>query len=210
MNREFHIRFTLSDVLKLLLASPVVVVFIFCMFALPWDSKDAPAWVQAIGSIVAIVIAIAVPYVQRQHALEAQADAEFRVRSDGYFAAISLVEVQIRLLERCEVGWGWSSSYGLRDPERLVEDLVRNQRQMEGLSIDSLGYEMVCYLLMVKEVAGFGGHFASTLATAGQRVSDPLRLLGLEAARHVAELKKARDEIEEMSGDLVAARRAGV
>lgn len=57
MDHEFHIRFTLSDVLKLLV-SPVVVVFIFCMFALPWDSKDAPAWVPAVGSIGAIAAAV--------------------------------------------------------------------------------------------------------------------------------------------------------
>lgn len=57
MDREFHIRFTLSDVLKLVMASPVVVVLVYCLLALPWESNNAPAWVQAFGSIAAIIAA---------------------------------------------------------------------------------------------------------------------------------------------------------
>lgn len=46
--------------------------------------KDAPAWVQAIGSIAAILVAIAVPYVQRKAELRETRRAELlKARSLG-------------------------------------------------------------------------------------------------------------------------------
>lgn len=58
MDREFNIRFKLSDVLKLLVMSPVVVVLVLWALSWPWSDNNAPAWVQAIGSIGAIGVAI--------------------------------------------------------------------------------------------------------------------------------------------------------
>lgn len=60
MEREVVIRFKLSDVLKGLLASPILIVAVYCLFAIPWGNAAAPNWVQAIGSIGAIAAALAV------------------------------------------------------------------------------------------------------------------------------------------------------
>lgn len=57
-DREFHIRFTLADVGKALCFSPVLLVLVYLVICLPWGSKDAPSWVQAVGSIGAILAAI--------------------------------------------------------------------------------------------------------------------------------------------------------
>ncbi|WP_165674714.1 hypothetical protein [Metapseudomonas otitidis] len=54
MDREFHFSFKLSDVFKLLMASPVVVMFVYFLFTLPWDHANAPGWVQAVGAIISI------------------------------------------------------------------------------------------------------------------------------------------------------------
>lgn len=57
LDREFRIRFTLADVIKTFLVSPVFVVLVYGLLCLPWDSPRASAWVQAFGSIAAIVAA---------------------------------------------------------------------------------------------------------------------------------------------------------
>lgn len=69
-DREFQIRFTFADLVKLIFFSPLVVVpFIGVMF-LPWDSQVAPSWVQAIGSILAIFAAWYIPFSHEQRRLE--------------------------------------------------------------------------------------------------------------------------------------------
>ncbi|WP_236211355.1 hypothetical protein [Metapseudomonas otitidis] len=57
MDREFNIRFKLSDVYKLLVMSPVLAVLVFWVMNWPWSSESAPAWVQGVGSVGAILLA---------------------------------------------------------------------------------------------------------------------------------------------------------
>lgn len=56
-SKEFVIRFTLADIVKLLLLSPIAVLLFYGVISLPWGSANAPAWVQALGSIGAILVA---------------------------------------------------------------------------------------------------------------------------------------------------------
>lgn len=57
-DKQFVIRFTLEDLGKGLVCSPVLIVLIASALCLPWDGSNAPAWVQAIGSVIAIISAI--------------------------------------------------------------------------------------------------------------------------------------------------------
>lgn len=66
LDKEFQARFTLMDIGKLLFVSPLVGIPIYWVIGLPWGSSNAPAWVQAIGSITAIIAAWLIPY---QHEL---------------------------------------------------------------------------------------------------------------------------------------------
>lgn len=68
LDKEFHIRFTLSDVGKAICFSPVIVVLVYVLICLPWDSENAAGWVQAVGSIVAILAAIYI--ASHQHRLD--------------------------------------------------------------------------------------------------------------------------------------------
>lgn len=54
--------------LKALVLSPAVVILGWWVFSWPWDSVSAPAWVQAVGSVGAVLAAIWVS--DRQHRLE--------------------------------------------------------------------------------------------------------------------------------------------
>lgn len=62
LGTEIVIRFRWVSVAKVLLFSPAVAVPICLLFYLPWESANAPAWVQAIGSIAAIIAAWLIPY----------------------------------------------------------------------------------------------------------------------------------------------------
>ena len=66
LGTEIVIRFTWVSVAKILFLSPVVAVPICLLFYLPWDSPNAPAWVQAVGSIAAIIAAWLIPYQHEQ------------------------------------------------------------------------------------------------------------------------------------------------
>lgn len=70
-NRKFVIRFTLSDILKGIVCSPVLIIIVAGIICLPWESANAPAWVQAIGSVLAIVVAVWVAQHQAESHLTA-------------------------------------------------------------------------------------------------------------------------------------------
>src|SRR5471032_776952 len=72
LEREIIIRFTGISVVKALFLSPIVVVPVCLLLYLPWDSPNAPAWVQAVGSIAAIIAAWLIPYQHEQMRIRKQ------------------------------------------------------------------------------------------------------------------------------------------
>lgn len=65
-DREFHIRFTLSQLVRVLLLSPLVLLPAWLLISLPWGSESAPGWAQAVGSITAVGVAIWISNQQAQ------------------------------------------------------------------------------------------------------------------------------------------------
>lgn len=80
LGREFHIRFTLSDLGKALCFSPVLIVLIYLLICLPWSSANAPAWVQALGSVGAILIAWFIGQQQLERERQRTQDERRRIR----------------------------------------------------------------------------------------------------------------------------------
>ena len=64
IDKEFVIRFTLSDLGKGIIFSPILIILIASLMCLPWGNTNAPAWVQAIGSVLAIIVAVWVAQLQ--------------------------------------------------------------------------------------------------------------------------------------------------
>ncbi|MHB0842923.1 hypothetical protein ACYCGP_08785 [Stutzerimonas nitrititolerans] len=90
MQKGLRVSFTLQPKTLLigLFLSPLMVLLIYSILLLPWSSPNAPAWVQAIGSISAILVAIAVPAFQRR---QDQKDQQIeRFREDYQVARIKL------------------------------------------------------------------------------------------------------------------------
>lgn len=72
LKREIVISFKWLSIVKVLFFSPVVVISAWLIFFLPWSSPNAPAWVQAIGSVAAIIAAWLIPYQHEQIRLKKQ------------------------------------------------------------------------------------------------------------------------------------------
>jgi hypothetical protein len=62
---KIKVNFTFNP--KLLLVSPVAVLLAVGMFYLPWGAERAPAWVQAVGSVAAILVAVWLSERQSAH-----------------------------------------------------------------------------------------------------------------------------------------------
>lgn len=62
LQREFVIKSSGPSALKVLLFLPAMLLAASLLFYMPWSSPNAPAWVKAVGSIVAIFAAWLIPH----------------------------------------------------------------------------------------------------------------------------------------------------
>ena len=77
LDKEIHIRFTLASVRRFFLSPLFWVPFVVLVLVVPWGNEHAPAWVQAVGSVLAIVVAVAVAFHSHEQDLQRrQEDAD--------------------------------------------------------------------------------------------------------------------------------------
>lgn len=67
LDQGFTVTVRIKTIVLWLLFSPAVVLPLMWLWALPWDSPNAPAWVQAFGSIGAILVAVWVASSQERN-----------------------------------------------------------------------------------------------------------------------------------------------
>lgn len=88
--------------LKALMLSPLVVLIGWWVFTWSWESQAAPAWVQAVGSIGAILAAGAVPAWQRRlEGLRREAD-QFQKQIADCFQLRRLIQEVRHLLTKAD------------------------------------------------------------------------------------------------------------
>ncbi|MGF0333494.1 hypothetical protein [Ectopseudomonas toyotomiensis] len=123
LDREFHVRFTLGDLAKWLFFSPIVVGVAYLLYCLPWGNADAPAWVQAVGSVVAIGVAVWVANAHTAFQVKQVKDREAQVLR----LALSLSRHAAELIEmgvdRTEAGK--SGVAGLRTLHQVMNEWDR-------------------------------------------------------------------------------------
>ncbi|MDG9783084.1 hypothetical protein [Metapseudomonas otitidis] len=74
MSKDIRVSFTIRP--WFWLVSPVGVLCFVGFFHLPWGAESAPAWVQAIGSVAAIIAAIWIFYRQTEFQIQSKRDKE--------------------------------------------------------------------------------------------------------------------------------------
>ncbi len=87
---EVTIRFRAGAILMWLLLSPAVVLPLLWLWTLPWDSPNAPSWVQAVGSVVAIAIAVWLPWHERNRRHAEEFKREIGLWRRLYYAAFEI------------------------------------------------------------------------------------------------------------------------
>lgn len=95
---------------------PLFIVMAYPLVHLPWSSPGAASWVQAIGSLIAIGVAIAVPWRLRLEELKRQAEAQRRAEMGQYFQLSKI----IGLINRYSSELKDSRGSGLYGPNRLL------------------------------------------------------------------------------------------
>lgn len=110
---------------KLLLVSPIAILLAFGLFQMPWGDASAPAWVQAIGTILAVLAAWYFPY---RHGLEVEQRAERRLVKEQrkkQKSYIERVEEICRLARTCmSTGEKFLGEYPARLDGELISDAL--------------------------------------------------------------------------------------
>lgn len=129
-----------------------------------WLPADTAGWAQAIGAIVAILVAIAVPYYQGHLQLKQKEEVERRQRLDGINATYALMchvsgtyRELLAVLHR-NPRWG--------DPRRqsAAHDLKQSAAMLREISVTALSNEMVHFLVGLREVSNFGEFMGEKLS----------------------------------------------
>jgi hypothetical protein len=97
MFEEIKVSFSIRP--KHLLLSPLGILLAFGVYKLPWSDSNAPAWVQAVGSIAAIFAAIWIANIQER---QREAQEKARARQDAEKIASLASFIGARVLNACQ------------------------------------------------------------------------------------------------------------
>lgn len=116
---------------KLLLVSPLVVLAVFGLFKLPWGAGSAPAWVQAIGSVTAIIAAIWISNRQTRLATLERQRQNYRYMFKAYQVASNAGATLLTVLDDLNEG-------------KLSQSNISYYRAVLGASITELSAFNYC------------------------------------------------------------------
>ncbi|HDS1682128.1 TPA: hypothetical protein QEM39_003704 [Pseudomonas putida] len=169
-----------------------------------WLPSDTAGWAQAIGAIVAIMVAIAVPYYQNQAQKQQDEDAERRTRLEGINATMALMShvetVHKRLLAFLSMPLR-STAYG--SPERLSmsHELKQTAAMIKEIPVTSLSNSMVHFLVGLREITNYGEFIALQLTEYPTHL-DNVNRVRAEVASGVALIQRWCEELELLEDDI--------
>lgn len=203
LDKEFHIRFTLVGVAKILLFSPFVIAPVCLLVLLPWGSSSAPAWVQAIGSVMAIIVGVRI--ASRQH----DRDQEWRIsdRAEQNYGLALRLDAFVTEYHRlvCNVlPKGDGNIAGDQAVARLLEDL---KARLDSNFDDDLDHARQV------EISNTRSKLAAVIFTLRHRFDGPeglrMRAEHIELSQQMAEesLKTARELYRKAHEDYMRLKR---
>ncbi|WP_055135005.1 hypothetical protein [Pseudomonas corrugata] len=159
LQKEIVIRFTGAGVLRFLFLSPVVLIPSYLVFSLPWESSNAPAWVQAVGSIAAIIAAWMIPHRHEQ--------MRIRKQKEDLLASVSWLALRVKNSFEHMAGVIGESKAGPRDrwlflSGPLCWTVDRNAAQ--EFPITGFTHDEISWLLSLRAITEFGTSCAEALA----------------------------------------------
>lgn len=119
-----------------------------------WLPADTSGWVQALGALLAVAVAIAVPAWQKRHEMRSSELQERRRRIDGVNAVLSLTQHLIGHFETAANKLEKNLPSFVRDPRfEAMHSLARVSRSCVDLDLVVFGNEMVSFVLPIKSAA---------------------------------------------------------
>lgn len=168
-----------------------------------WLPPDSSGWAQAIGGLLAVLVAVGAPLYQNYHQQKVRKEEYANRATDGIYATLALAEHIKSLLDRMSVLFEISSSlkpnYGLK-LKAIRHDVVQAASMVREIPITSLTVLMVNYMLRLREIISFAEHASNNIAADfkwspwGDDTKSGVR-------RNINELTKIIEELESMLDD---------
>ncbi|MFO3720568.1 hypothetical protein [Pseudomonas sp. HLMP] len=167
MERKIHSKligytiFSLWALLFLSAASWVLVGSVSYWVKHGWLPPDSSGWAQAIGGLLAVIVAITVPAFQNFSQSRQLKEKEELVRLEGIQATRALVEhvlrVQKRLLSALKLLGSQKGIYSpLADAKAESHEAIQAAAMLREISVVDLNIQMVHFVVRLREVANFG------------------------------------------------------
>lgn len=166
-----------------------------------WLPKDSSGWAQAIGSLLAVLVAVGAPIYQNHHQRKTREEEYTSKKTDGIYATLALAEHVKELLERMSELFGITASLSPDFNKKLKiiqNDTVSAAAMIREIPITSLTVLMVRYVLRLRELASFAETSSNNVpSNAGWSTWDKATQVDVRTA-----IKELSNIIEELEGML--------
>jgi hypothetical protein len=123
-----------------------------------WLPPDTAGWVQALGGLLAVAVAVAVPAWQKRHEIQLAAIDERKRRIDSVNAVLSLTQDLIGHHEVAIHRMRGIGRYG--EALEAAQSLARVAKSYVDLELVTFGNEMVSFVLVLKSAALYAEQIA--------------------------------------------------
>lgn len=166
-----------------------------------WLPADTSGWAQAIGSFIAVGVAIAIPYFQGLRQSMEKKEELRSARLDSYNATRALVEhiqkLFVRVVELDALDFVLN-----RGDSSLPHELRQAAAMIREFPVTALSTEMVHYLIGLREEAAFGEHIAKTMKGGSVMMPPSFERSRRSAKLSVQRLEAWINEIDELEDRL--------
>ena len=136
-----------------------------------WLPADSAGWAQAIGAFVAIVVAIALPYLQSRQQRNDRAEEVLSERLNGMNATYALMTHMKDLYARLEVYAKpvpslFGTSLNGSQSDSLLHELNQAAAMLREMPVTAISSQMVYFIIGLREVANYGEFVSSTFYAA--------------------------------------------
>lgn len=205
MERQAHSKlvgyaiFSLWALLFLSAASWVLVGSVSYWVKNGWLPPDSSGWAQAIGGLLAVIVAIAVPAFQNFSNSRQLREKEDIVRLEGIQATRALVEHVLRVQKRLHSALSLLGSHrGIYSPPASAKaeshEAIQAAAMLREISVVDLNIQMVHFVVRLREVANFGEFVGNQ--------HDHYQLLGYASADVMSQLQRNTETLKKWAVEL--------
>ncbi len=132
-----------------------------------WLPPDSSGWAQAVGGLLAVVVAVGAPLYQNLHQQKVRDEEYASKAADGIYATLALAEHIKDLLDRMSALFEFSVSlkpnYALK-LKSIRHDVTQAASMVREIPITSLTVLMVKYVVRLREMMSYAEHASNNIS----------------------------------------------